>query len=70
MPLNMILHCVLNATSQVKWSRFVMHGLPGHYISANLHMEHLNKESLAIELSMLTSKTKPSNGQQEHSLSS
>ena len=28
---------------QVKWSRFVnVHGLPGHNISCDLHMEHLN----------------------------
>lgn len=30
---------------QLKWSRFVnVHGLPGHNISCDLHMEHLNRE--------------------------
>lgn len=29
---------------QVKWSRFInVHGLPGHNISCDLHMEHLNR---------------------------
>ena len=29
---------------QVKWSRFInVHGLPGHSISCDLHMEHLNR---------------------------
>ena len=29
---------------QLKWSRFVnVHGLPGHNISCDLHMEHLNR---------------------------
>ena len=31
---------------QLKWSRFVnTHGLPGHNISCDLHMEHLNREA-------------------------
>ena len=40
-----------NLCEQVKWSRFVnVHGLPGHNISADLHMEHLNKVvKVAIE---------------------
>ena len=30
---------------QLKWSRFVnVHGIPGHNISCDLHMEHLNRE--------------------------
>ncbi len=29
---------------QLKWSRFInSHGLPGHNISCDLHMEHLNR---------------------------
>ena len=29
---------------QVVWSRFVnVHGLPGHNIPCDLHMEHLNR---------------------------
>ena len=29
---------------QLKWSRFVnVHGLPGHNVSCDLHMEHLNR---------------------------
>ena len=33
-----------NLAEQVKWSRFVnFHGLPGHNISCDLHMEHLNR---------------------------
>ena len=29
---------------QLKWSRFInVHGLPGHNISCDLHMEHLNR---------------------------
>ncbi len=33
-----------NLAEQLKWSRFVnVHGLPGHNISCDLHMEHLNK---------------------------
>ncbi len=40
-----------NLCEQVKWSRFInVHGLPGHNVSADLHMEHLNKEvKVAIE---------------------
>ena len=36
---------------QLKWSRFVnVHGLPGHNVSCDLHMEHLNREAkTAIE---------------------
>lgn len=36
---------------QVKWSRFInVHGLPGHNISCDLHMEHLNRVAkIAIE---------------------
>ena len=30
---------------QLKWSRFInVHGLPGHNVSCDLHMEHLNRE--------------------------
>lgn len=33
-----------NLAEQLKWSRFInVHGLPGHNISCDLHMEHLNK---------------------------
>ena len=33
-----------NLSEQIKWSRFInVHGLPGHNISADLHMEHLNR---------------------------
>ena len=33
-----------NLAEQVKWSRFVnIHGLPGHNVSCDLHMEHLNR---------------------------
>ena len=33
-----------NLAEQLKWSRFVnVHGLPGHNISCDLHMEHLNR---------------------------
>lgn len=33
-----------NLAEQVKWSRFVnVHGLPGHNISCDLHMEHVNR---------------------------
>lgn len=33
-----------NLAEQVKWSRFVnVHGLPGHNVSCDLHMEHLNR---------------------------
>ena len=32
-----------NLGEQLKWSRFV-HGLPGHNISSDLHMEHLNRK--------------------------
>lgn len=38
-------HIILppNLAEQLKWSRFVnVHGLPGHNISCDLHMEHLN----------------------------
>ena len=31
-----------NLAEQLKWSRFInVHGLPGHNISCDLHMEHL-----------------------------
>ena len=39
-------HLILppNLAEQLKWSRFVnVHGLPGHNISCDLHMEHLNR---------------------------
>lgn len=33
-----------NLAEQLKWSRFVnVHGLPGHNVSCDLHMEHLNR---------------------------
>lgn len=33
-----------NLAEQLKWSRFVnVHGFPGHNISADLHMEHMNR---------------------------
>jgi len=33
-----------NLAEQLKWSRFVnVHGLPGHNISCDLHMEHINR---------------------------
>ena len=33
---------------QLKWSRFInVHGLPGHNVSCDLHMEHLNREAKA-----------------------
>ena len=33
-----------NLAEQLKWSHFInVHGLPGHNISCDLHMEHLNK---------------------------
>lgn len=33
-----------NQAAQLKWSRFInVHGLPGHNISCDLHMEHLNR---------------------------
>ena len=33
-----------NLAEQLKWSRFVnMHGRPGHNISCDLHMEHINR---------------------------
>lgn len=33
-----------NLAEQLKWSRCVnVHGLPGHNISCDLHMEHLNR---------------------------
>ncbi len=33
-----------NLVEQLKWSRFVnVRGLPGHNISCDLHMEHLNR---------------------------
>ena len=33
-----------NLAEQLKWSRFInMHGLPGHCISCDLHMEHMNR---------------------------
>ena len=40
-----------NLSEQIKWSRFInVHGLPGHNISADLHMEHLNRlVKIAIE---------------------
>ena len=40
-----------NLAEQVKWSRFVnTHGLPGHNVSCDLHMEHMNKlVKVAIE---------------------
>ena len=40
-----------NLHEQIKWSCFVnMHGLPGHNVSADLNMEHLNNEiKVAIE---------------------
>lgn len=34
-----------NLAEQLKWSRFVnVHGRPGHNISCDLHMEHLNRQ--------------------------
>ena len=39
-------HLVLppRLAEQLKWSRFInVHGLPGHNISCDLHMEHLNR---------------------------
>lgn len=39
-------HIILppNVAEQLKWSRFInVHGLPGHNISCDLHMEHINK---------------------------
>ena len=40
-----------NLSEQIKWSRFInVHGLPGHNISADLQMEHLNRlVKIAIE---------------------
>ena len=40
-----------NLAEQLKWSRFInTHGLPGHNISCDLHMEHLNRQvKTAIE---------------------
>ncbi len=33
-----------NLAEQLKWSRFInVHGLPGHCVSCDLHMEHLNR---------------------------
>ncbi len=33
-----------NLAEQLKWSRFVnVHGFPGRNISADLHMEHMNR---------------------------
>lgn len=33
-----------NLAEQLKWSRFInVHGLPGHNISCDLHMEHINR---------------------------
>ena len=33
-----------NLAEQLKWSRFInIHGCPGHNISCDLHMEHINK---------------------------
>ena len=33
-----------NLAKQLKWSRFVnVHGLPGHNISCDLHMEHMKR---------------------------
>ena len=33
-----------NLAEQLKWSRFInIHGLPGHNISCDLHMEHINR---------------------------
>ena len=33
-----------NLAEQLKWSWFInVHGLPGHNISCDLHMEHLNR---------------------------
>ena len=33
-----------NLAEQLKWSRFTnVHGLPGHNISCDLHIEHLSK---------------------------
>ena len=39
-------HLILpqNLAEQLKWSRFVItHGIPGHNISCDLHMKHLNR---------------------------
>ncbi len=50
-----------NLCEQVKWSRFInVHGLAGHNVSADLHMEHLNKEvKVAVEgLGVIISLTK------------
>lgn len=34
----------MNLAEQLKWSRFInVHGKPGHNISCDLHMEHLNR---------------------------
>ena len=40
-----------NLAEQLKWSRFInIHGCPGHNISCDLHMEHINKVvKVAIE---------------------
>ena len=33
-----------NLAEQLKWSRYInIHGLPGHNISCDLHMEHINR---------------------------
>jgi len=40
-----------NLAEQIKWSQFInVHGLPGHNISCDLHMEHVNRMvKIAIE---------------------
>lgn len=44
---------------QLKWSRFInVHGLPGHNISCDLHMEHLNRLAKTAVEGLGANKTK------------
>ena len=50
---------------QLLWSRFVnVHGLPGHNIAGDLHMEHLNHINFSSNLfkGLELKKEKPSQG--------